>query len=344
MHVHLEEGPYSLDWLKRTAEAMLSFASPESPGLSRAWLGEVCKMLQQRTESETYSADWLGLYLQRAKQLGLQEVGIVEHLYRFRSYKSYYTQHLHLAEDPLGSLQRQWLDHTCIVPSLDDYVSFILEQKQRWAAEGICLKVGIELDYWPGCETVLSPIVMDYPWDFTMGAVHFLRGWRFAEPVNKSPFREIDITPLYAEMFHLLEQAISSGLFDLIAHPDHLKVLGNRPTETALLPYYQRIARLLRQFDVATEINTRLFYRSALSEMSPSECFLGILAQHQVPITTSSDAHYSDEIGQDLLTARQMLKKVGYRELVSFDRRKRRCMKIEAASTQEHFRSDLCQG
>ena len=39
-------------------------------------------------EKGCYSEEWLDLYLTKAKQLGLKEVGIVDHLYRFKRRKS----------------------------------------------------------------------------------------------------------------------------------------------------------------------------------------------------------------------------------------------------------------
>lgn len=127
----------------------------------------------------------------------------------------------------------------------------------------------------------------------------------------------------------MLEQAIASGLFDIVAHLDNLKVFGYRPPEAELVPFYQRIAQLLREHGAATEINTGLYYRYPVKEMCPSYTFLHILCEHGVPITTSSDSHFPDHLGSYLDDAREILRKVGYREIAAFERRIRKMVPLE---------------
>ncbi|KGT72810.1 histidinol phosphatase, partial [Bradyrhizobium japonicum] len=288
-----------------------------------AWMEGVFPRLQERIDRGAYSSDWLDLYRIRAKREGLTVVGIVDHLYRFREFKPYFETYMQLADDHLGRLQRTWLDQVCVV-SIEEYVAFIQSQKECWEADGVGLKLGIELDYFPGGEAVLASVIQRYPWDHVIGSVHFLNGWGFDNPDTKERFADTDLLALYGKVFHVVEKAISSRLFDIIAHLDNVKVFGYRPPETALLPYYQRVAKLLKRHNIATEINTGLYYRYPVKEMCPSVRFLEVLAQHQVPITTSSDSHFPDHLGNYLPQARELLKKAGYRNIVTFDRRKRR--------------------
>jgi histidinol-phosphatase (PHP family) len=320
-HVHLEEGPYSLGWLNRTAEALRPFFCTAKQTHSREWLDAFFPQLAERLRNGAFSAEWLDLYRLRAKQVGLAAVGVVDHLYRFREYKAYYEAHLHLAGDQLGGLQRRWLEQVCVT-SLDDFVTFVEGQKQRWAEDGIELKVGIELDYFPGGEAVLADVTGAYPWDYCIGSVHFLQGWGFDNPDTRERFQQTDLYMLYGRYFSLVEQAVSSRLFDVVAHPDSLKAFGYRPDEAALLSYYQRIARALKETGTATEINTGLLYRYPVREMCPSLRFLEILAQHGVAVTTSSDAHFPDQVGHHLDEARELLKRAGFRTIAVFDRRR----------------------
>lgn len=310
-------------WLQRTGEALLAFADIDRKKHTQEWLQDACQLLQARVGRGGYSEEWLDLYRLRAKQLGLREVGIVDHLYRFREYKSYYEQHMHVADDHLGKLQKEWLDQVCSV-SIEQFVSFISRQKERWEADGVRLKLGIEIDYFPGGEETAASAIAQYPWDHVIGSVHFLKGWGFDNPDTKARFMDIDLLALYGRVFNLVEQAICSRLFDIVAHLDNVKAFGYRPEETALLPYYQRIAKLLRQYDTATEINTGLYYRYPVKEMCPSVRFLEVLAQHRVAITTSSDAHFPDHLGNYLPEAREQLKKAGFRSIVTFEQRQRR--------------------
>ena len=56
--------------------------------------------MQNRLDQGCYSEEWLDFYLIRAKQLGLKEVGIVDHLYRFKETKAYFEKNMIL--DAIG--------------------------------------------------------------------------------------------------------------------------------------------------------------------------------------------------------------------------------------------------
>ncbi|MGG1664050.1 histidinol phosphate phosphatase domain-containing protein [Brevibacillus sp. NRS-1366] len=326
-HVHLEEGPYSLRWWSRTAEALLHFREPAQDRHTREWMEELASWMHERINRGAYSHEWLDLYRVRAKKLGLSHVGIVDHLYRFKEFKPYFEHHMHLKDGDLGRLQRIWLDQVC-TNSIDEFVGFIQEQQPIWEADGIALKLGIEADYFSGGEAVLAPMIKSYPWDHVIGSVHFVNGWGFDNPETQERFREADLLSLYQQQFQVVEEAIASGLFNIVAHLDNLKVFGYRPPEEELLPYYHRIAELLQKHGAATEINTGLYYRYPVKEMCPSYSFLQILREYGVPITTSSDSHFPDHLGSYLDEARQMLIRAGYRQIVTFDKRIRQTVEL----------------
>ncbi|WP_134686355.1 histidinol phosphate phosphatase domain-containing protein [Brevibacillus migulae] len=329
MHVHLEEGPYSLRWLQRTGEALCFFMEQQQEQKhTEAWLQQTFALLQQRMMKGAYSREWLDLYRKRAKQLGIVQVGIVDHLYRFQEYKDYYLTHMHVADDPLGRLQEQWLEQVCTA-SLEEFVTFLQGEQAHWAADGVELKIGIELDYFPGGEAELAGVIRHYPWDHTIGSVHFLDGWGFDNPETQDRYQRADLLALYERYFAVMEQGIKSRLFDIAAHPDNLKVFGYRPAEALLLPMYERIARSLVENGVATEINTGLLYRYPVKEMCPSMTFLKVLARFQVPVTTSSDAHFPDHLGQHVADAIAVLEQAGYERVLSFSQRRRIDMELK---------------
>lgn len=81
-HVHLEEGPYSANWIGRTANALEFFMEDKS--YSYDWMQLLLSELYKRMREGDFSEYWLDLYLEQAKQLGIKKVGILDHLYRFR--------------------------------------------------------------------------------------------------------------------------------------------------------------------------------------------------------------------------------------------------------------------
>jgi len=322
-HVHLEEGPYSLEWWTRTASAMLALEEGPHGRHSYAWLADVTRRMEKRIREGAYAPGWLDLYLRRAKQLGLEEVGIVDHLYRFVESAGYYRLHMQLGDDEIGRLQRAWLDRVA-VESMERFVRFIEQEKPKWERAGVRLRLGIEADYFPGGEQSLQNLLKHHPWDFVIGSVHFVDGWGFDNPETRHIFARHDLEALYDRHFSLVEQAIRSQLFDFVAHLDNLKVFGHRlPDESALLPYYRRIAKTLVRHDVATEINTGLTYRYPVKEMCPSSLFLDMLCEHGAAITLSSDAHFPDDLGRNVDAAARMLLARGVSTIATFSGRKR---------------------
>lgn len=325
-HVHVEEGPYSLDWLMQTTGSLSQQVREEVPG-TREWMDGLVRRLTDRMKEGPYSSAWLDAYRSRAKELGIGIVGIVEHGYRFTQFKSLYEAQLHLGQDHLGRVQRQWLDQVCC-ECFSDYLAFLERERKRWEDDGIALRIGIELDFFPEQEAALSKIVNAYDWDFCLGAVHFVEGVAVHLPQTSERFGRMDPGSLYSRYFDRVEQTVESGLFDLIAHVDGLKSCGYRPEETSLLSYYQRIARSLKRNQVATELNTTWYRHPTVGEMSPSPRMLEILAQHGVEVTTASGATRPDEVGNHGDMASAMLKRAGFESITVFEQRRRKLLPL----------------
>lgn len=316
-HVHLEEGPYSFRWLERTSRALQHFYPVSEGNHHRSWIQSSYKLLNERLEKGPYSPGWLDLYLQKAKERNLKEVGIVDHLYRFRETRDYFEKNMDISETDLGRKQHQWLKQV-MTESMEDFVDFIESQKQKWAEHGIKLKLGMEADYFPGCHNQLKELLSTHRWDYVIGSVHFVDGWGFDNPEAIDQFEHYGLEDLYGRFFQIVEEAIRSGLFDFVAHLDNLKVFNFRPHEEILLPHYEKIARALVDTNTATEVNAGLFYRYPIKEMCPSPSFLKVLAEAGVRFTTSSDSHFPDDIGLYVNENTERLKALGIHQIATF--------------------------
>lgn len=321
-HLHLEEGPYAPSFIQRTFEAMTNLIELEHPVGSLGWMKEGTALVAERVKKGSLTSEWLDLYLVQAKKQELKEVGIVDHLYRFNEYRPYYEKYISLADDELGNMQRRWFDRVC-TESIVDFVEVIEQAKEKWSKEGIQLRLGMEADYFPGGEAELAEILKEYPYDYVIGSVHFLNGWGFDNPKLQHLYEEHYLEELYESFFATVRKGISSGLFDFFAHLDNIKVFEYRPDETKLLSLYHEVAKTLKDMDVATEVNAGLFYRYPIKEMCPSPTFLSILAEHQVSITISSDAHFPDDMGNYATIQLKQLKDAGFKKIATFKQRKR---------------------
>ncbi len=321
-HLHLEEGPYSLRWLNRTNEALNYFEPLKEQKHTKEWLKKSIVRLTERMNKGAYDASWLDYYLLEAKRKGLSEVGIVDHLYRFKETRAYFEKNLDLSDTVIGRKQRIWLEQV-MTESMDDFVKVINEAKSRWAAEGVTLRLGIEADYFPGSEQDLKELLGTYEWDYVIGSVHYIYGWGFDNPDTQTHFKNFNLENLYEDFFNVVEKAIRSKLFQFVAHLDNLKVFNYRPNESSLLRYYEKIASALIETDTATEINAGLYYRYPVQEMCPSPIFLDVLIKAGVPLTTSSDSHFPDDIGAYIDQNTKTLLEKGVTEIATFQKKKR---------------------
>jgi histidinol-phosphatase (PHP family) len=327
-HFHLEEGPYSLQWLQRTARALMNTQRIDEDTASqkntKSWAEKAVELLDTRIKQGCFSAEWIQLYLQTGRERGIKRFGIVDHLYRFIEFKPYYEQFMILDETPLGRLQKTWLDQVCTY-SMDDFLHAV----RQAAKQDEALSIGVEADFFVGGEDQLKALLDRYSLDYIIGSVHFYEGWGFDNPDTKMQFEAFDLELLYTKHYETVKKAISSGIFDFIAHLDNMKVFGYRPDEASLMHHYNEIAIALRDADMATEINTGLLYRYPVQEMCPSPSFLQVLFEQGVPITLSSDAHFPDDIGMHLEDALQLAKNTGYKDIVYYKNRQRYSFNLE---------------
>ena len=321
-HLHLEEGPYSIGWLAKINETLQYYESLQEERHSIEWLMKTQERLQRRVKEGPFTAKWIDLYLEEALRKGIKEVGIVDHLYRFHESKVYYEKYVNISDSKLGRLQKEWLDQVRVV-SLYDFTKSIEEAKERWSKRGVTLKLGIEADYFIGCEEELKELLALGDFDYVIGSVHFLNGWGFDNPDTKEYFEEHDLHILYDTFFKTVESAVRSELFDIIAHLDNIKVFNYRLDENEQLSYYKKIARALVETNTATEINAGLYYRYPVREMCPSPLYLQVLAKHGVPITISSDAHYPNDLGKYVKENVQTLRTHGITHIATYTKRAR---------------------
>ena len=86
--------------------------------------------------------------------------------------------------------------------------------------------------------------------------------------------------------------------------------------------YAEPVLKANKDADLCVEINTSGLYQP-VAEMYPSEEILRRCYEYRIPVTFGSDAHTPEEVGRDISLARQLAKKVGYRQVATFAKRRR---------------------
>jgi histidinol-phosphatase (PHP family) len=255
--------------------------------------------------SEYFTERNLARYVERAREAGIGELGFSEHVYRFR-------EALDVWRHPF------WVEQA--VDGLDDYIEFLLEMRTA----GYPVKVGLEVDYVPGRERELAALLEGRQLDYVIGSVHFIAD-RAVDHEGYDAWRESEPDQVWREYFEAIGAAAASGLFDVLAHLDLVKVWGSgRPAPSEPLTTYYKLAMdAIAGADVAIEVSTAGL-RKPVAELYPSEELLGQCLAAGKPIALSSDAHVPEHLGYAYETAIETLHAAGVEELAVFDRRTRR--------------------
>ncbi len=222
-------------------------------------------------------------------------------------------------------------DHVCLKPvdwgiRLEDIpvmTGQILSLKQKYE-EQIKIRYGIEMDYFPGRESELKSLIDEIPVDYVIGSVHFIGDWNFDN--DQSFYGKWSNDKLYEKYFGLIRQTAESGLFDIIGHLDIIKKFRVYP-ETNQDILFEETIKVIKAYNLVVELNTGGMDRPC-AEFTPSPRLLELCYKHQVPVTLSSDAHSAIHIARHYETAVEQLTQIGYREIVGFQKRIRRIIRI----------------
>jgi histidinol-phosphatase (PHP family) len=192
-------------------------------------------------------------------------------------------------------------------------------QKLRKQYPDIEVRIGIELDYIPNTLQETEKILDSFPFDYVIGSVHYMGD----ETVDLGPGFYVgkDIDLVYENYFNLVTEAASTGFFDIIGHPDLVRIHRYRP-EGDISHLYRMLAAAFDVHDVAFEVNTN-GRNKPLRSFYPDMKYIGFFAQHGVPVCVNSDAHFPERIGQYFDEAYELLRGAGYTEMAVFKNRER---------------------
>ena len=237
-------------------------------------------------------------YAEAAIKAGLEEIGFSDHA-PFVHY-----------EDP---------SITMSIKQLPEYYRMMEDVRKKYSNR-LCIKIGIEADYVPGYEHKTKAILEDYPYDYVIGSVHFIKDWGFDNPGEFEEWDEQDVDQVYRDYYALLRQCAQTGMYDIMGHVDLVKKFGHRSTQD-FTGEIKKTALVFKEHGVAVEINTSGL-RKPVKEMYPSLLNLKIYADAGVPLTFGSDSHDPNDVGRDFEKAIVLAKEAGYGEYVLFKGRK----------------------
>jgi histidinol-phosphatase (PHP family) len=248
-----------------------------------------------------FTAENVERYLAAAAGAGVEELGVSEHVYRFR-------QALDLWQHPLWQSNGQ--------DDLDAYCEFVRASP---------LKLGLECDFVPGAEELTRELLAARDFDYVVGSVHFIGeeavdhpGWDVWEGGG-------DADEVWRRYFEALAECARAGLFDILAHPDLVKVWGgSRPLpERDPRFYYEPAVAAIAESGIAVEVSTAGL-RKPVGELYPARGFAEMCVEAGAAFALSSDAHLPEQVGFGYDVAVDFLESLGVGEICVFEQRRRR--------------------
>ena len=238
-------------------------------------------------------------FAEQALARGVDEIAFTEHMYYFRQ-------------------AERFLDHPYqrarVAHDLDDYCDAVASAKSR----GLPVKLALEVEWLPGRSDELAEALRPYPWDFLLGSVHLLDG----EAVDADPgvWSLFPVEEVWRRYFAALGDLARSGLADVLAHPDLVKIFRRRPPREAVEACHEEAAAAVAEAGVAVEVSTAGL-RKPVGELYPDAGFLARCRDRGVGATLASDAHVAHDVGRDFEVGIELLESVGYETVTVFEGR-----------------------
>jgi histidinol-phosphatase (PHP family) len=234
----------------------------------------------------------------QAVKLGLSEIGFSEH-------------------NPMP--RDDYDDWHPLQADFEEYIEQVT--KARRDHPQLKIKIALEMDYIPGMEDWIRELTARHPWDYLIGAVHYVsETWDLDNPKKISEWKRHDAFEVWSDYFDRLTRAAESGFFNIIAHADLCKKFCFYP-ERDCTPLFTRLVQAIKKHGLAMELNTAGL-RKDCKEIYPSAPIVGLAAQMGVPITFASDAHAPGEVAMNFTEAVQLARKFGYKQYSRFTQRK----------------------
>jgi len=226
-------------------------------------------------------------YCERARSVGVEEVALTEHLFRFRQADRLLRGFW--ADEPDAALRASmaayWDEHAHA--DLDDYVACVLSAKDA----GLPVVLGLEVDYYRGRMDDVAALLAGYPFDVLLGSVHWIGTWRFddiGDALSMAQWSVRDVDAAWDDYTSAIEELAATGTCDVLAHPDLAKAAGHRPG--APEECWDRLVEAAVTSGMAAELSSA-GWRKPAAEAYPAPPLLARFAARGVPLTTASDAH-----------------------------------------------------
>lgn len=214
-----------------------------------------------------------------------------------------------------------------------EYVELVVKTKNKYK-NNIEVLLGAEFDWLEGYEEWIENEIQKYPFDYTIGSVHFVGNI----PIDYTREYFIKTLKVYGgikklirKYYEQIRELSTSNLFDSIGHLDRIKVYNDGNFFSEKEDWYRNeVLKTLNAISKNTsilEINTSGIDK-VCKEQYPSTWILKEAKKKDINLTLGSDAHIPEKVGRNLENAVEIAKQARYTSLVRFKKRKKIEVKI----------------
>src|ERR671939_1134011 len=194
-------------------------------------------------------------------------------------------------------------------------------QEARELSHDVELRLGIEIDYVQGAEEQMDIDATALPYDYLIGSVHRVDNEEVDRATDQRIYDRYETYDLYATYYANVRKAALSGRFEVLGHPDLIKIFRHFP-DRDITPILEETADAVAESGVVVDVNAAGL-RKPVGRGYPSRRLLEMFHRRGVPIILSSDAHAPDQGALGYDKSLKLVFDVGYREGVTFRDRER---------------------
>ena len=203
--------------------------------------------------------------------------------------------------------------------SFPEYVREVSDLAQEEKGSGVTVLLGMELDWLENEPETMRQLACSHDFDYIIGGIHFLGTWGFdADAKDWEVLDKEARSAMYVRYYRTMLRMAESGLFQIVAHPDLIKIFTiadfrNWLRQPGSLDLVRGALLAARDAGMAMEISSAGL-RKPCHEIYPGPDILRLAAEIKLPITFGSDAHCADDLASHFADLAEYARSMGYTE------------------------------
>jgi len=222
---------------------------------------------------------------------------------------------------------------------MDEYFSTIRTLGEKYKNK-INILLSMEIDYIPGITQAFAEFSKAGNLDYTIGGVHLVRNNEIEKlwfiDGSKQETYDDGLQKLFnghirkgvEAYYSQIREMVATQKPDIIAHLDKIKMHNKNRYFSEEEGWYKDLVwktlkYIASESNCIVEVNTRGLYKKRSDTFFPSPAILEQVHHLKIPVTLSSDAHQPQELDGYYDEALKLLKEIGFKELICFNKKVR---------------------